>query len=187
MKLTGKKVAILATDGFEQEELISPMNTLKNEGAEVHVVSYKSDKITGWKGENWGDSVKVDRTLNQVSAQNYNALLIPGGVANPDSLRQDEGAVSFVRDFFKAGKPVASICHGPQVLIEAEVVNERKMTSYPSIKKDLINAGAKWIDQDVVVDAGLVTSRRPSDLQAFNRKLVEEIAEGKHQEQMLTA
>lgn len=183
MKLTGKKVAILATDGFEQEELISPMNALKDEGADVHVVSYKSDKIKGWKGENWGDSVKVDHTLSEVKPSDYHALMIPGGVANPDSLRQDSGAVEFVKGFFKEGKPVASICHGPQVLIEADVVKGRKITSYPSIKKDLINAGAEWCDEEVVVDSGLVTSRKPSDLQAFNSKLIEEVREGIHAEQ----
>lgn len=183
MKLSGKKVAILATDGFEEDELFQPLDALKNEGAEVEVISYKSGKIKGWKGENWGRSITVDRQVKESNAEDYNALVIPGGVANPDSLRQDVGSMHFVRDFFRAGKPVASICHGPQVLIEAEVIKDRKVTSYPSIKKDLINAGAQWVDEEVVVDQGLVTSRNPKDLPAFNSKLIEEVAEGVHEDQ----
>lgn len=183
MRLKGKRVAILATDGFEEDELFKPLAALKKEGAEVDVVSYKDGPIRGWKSENWGKSIDVDKKISQVNVNQYNGLMIPGGVANPDSMRQDAGAIHFVRDFFREGKPVASICHGPQVLIEAEVLKDRKVTSYPSIKKDLINAGAHWVDEEVVVDEGLVTSRNPGDLPAFTAKLVEEVAEGVHEDQ----
>ncbi|MDX1684830.1 MAG: type 1 glutamine amidotransferase domain-containing protein [Saprospiraceae bacterium] len=183
MNLSEKRIAILATDGFEEDELFSPLNTLKEHGANVDIVSYKSGDIRGWKGNNWSKSITVDKTVDQASESDYHALVIPGGVANPDSLRQDEGSVNFVRSFFKSGKPVASICHGPQVLIEAGVVEGRRMTSYNSIKTDLKNAGAQWVDEPVVVDQGLVTSRHPGDLDAFNDKLIEEVREGIHEEQ----
>lgn len=182
-KLKGKKVAILATDGFEESELSQPLQELKNQGATAHIVSIKSGQIKAWDQGDWSKKYDVDKTLDEVSADDYNALVLPGGVINPDKLRANEKAVSFVRDFFKAGKPVAAICHGPWTLIEADVVKGRKMTSYKSIKTDLINAGANWVDEEVVVDQGLVTSRNPDDLPAFCRKMVEEIREGKHEGQ----
>lgn len=182
-KLKGKKVAILATSGFEEVELTSPMEILKQNGASVDVVSLKPGTIKSWQDGNWNIDLKVDKTVDQAKASDYHALLIPGGVINPDKLRRNEKAVQFVREFFQEQKPVASICHGPQMLIEAEVVKGRTMTSFPSIRKDLENAGANWVDRQVVVDHGLVTSRSPADLDAFNDKLVEEIREGKHEEQ----
>ena len=178
-----KKIAILATNGFEEVELTSPKEALDKEGFETHIVSLESGSIKSWKDGNWGESFSVDKTLDQVSASDYNALLLPGGVINPDKLRREDKALTFVRDFFKQEKPVAAICHGPQILIDAEVVKGRKMTSFPSIKKDLMNAGANWVDEEVVVDQGFVTSRSPEDLEAFNSKLVEEVYEGKHDEQ----
>ncbi len=182
-KLKGKRVAILATNGFEEVELTSPMEILEQNGATVDVVSLKSGTIKSWKDGNWNMDLKVDKTVDNAKAEDYHALLIPGGVINPDKLRRNAKAVEFVRDFFKQNKPVASICHGPQMLIEAEVVNGRILTSFPSIRKDLENAGANWVNEKVVVDHGLVTSRSPADLDAFNDKLVEEIREGKHKEQ----
>ncbi|TYP75014.1 type 1 glutamine amidotransferase domain-containing protein [Aquimarina intermedia] len=178
-----KRIAILATNGFEEVELTSPKSALEKEGWQADIVSLESGKIKSWKDGNWGGEFDVNYTLDEVSASDYNALVVPGGVINPDKLRREEKAVNFVKDFFKQEKPVASICHGPQVLIEAEVVKGRKMTSFPSVKKDLINAGANWVDEEVVVDHGFVTSRSPEDLDAFNRKLVEEVHEGKHDEQ----
>ena len=181
--LTNKKVAILATNGFEESELPSPKAALEKAGATTEVISMESGSIKGWDNGNWGKEVDVDKLLSEANVKDYNALVLPGGVINPDILRRDENAVSFVRDFFKAHKPVAAICHGPQMLIEADVVNDRKITSFPSIKKDLMNAGAKWVDEEVVVDEGLVTSRSPEDLEAFNAKVIEEVAEGKHEDQ----
>ncbi len=179
-KLNGKRVAILATNGFEESELKSPKEALEKAGATVHVVSPEKGAIKGWKDGDWSDKVDVDRNLSEAKAADYDALLLPGGVINPDTLRQDEKAVAFVRDFFTAKKPVGAICHGPWTLVEADVLKGRKVTSYGSIKTDLRNAGAQWVDEEVVVDDGLVTSRTPKDLPAFNRKLVEEIAEGVH-------
>ena len=176
-----KKVAILATDGFEEIEFTSPKEALEKENFEVDVISVKSGKIKSWDVDNWGAEFDVDKTIDQVSAKQYNALVLPGGVINPDSLRTNEDALVFVRDFFKQHKPVAAICHGPQTLINAEVVKGRTMTSFPSIKKDLENAGALWVDKEVVVDEAFVTSRKPDDLPAFNSKLIEEIKEGKHE------
>lgn len=181
--LKNKRVAILATNGFEESELISPKHALEQAGAQAQVVSTESGKIRGWANGNWSHDVNVDVLLKDANADDYNALILPGGVINPDLLRKNDKAVAFVRDFFKAHKPVAAICHGPQMLIEADVVDGRKMTSFHSIKKDLINAGAQWVDEEVVVDEGLVTSRSPEDLNAFNSKVIEEIAEGKHKEQ----
>lgn len=180
--LAGKNVAILATDGFEQSELQEPRNALIEAGAQVDVVSINPGTITGWRKNNWGEGVEVDKTLDEVTPADYDALVLPGGLINPDILRNRDDAVDFVKGFFgqKEIKPVAAICHGPWMLAEAEVLNGRTVTSYPSIQTDLKNAGAKWIDQEVVVDHGLVTSRKPDDLAAFNRKLVEEIAEGQH-------
>lgn len=182
-KLENKKVAILATDGFEESELVSPMNALKENRATVHVVSTEAGKIKSWKDGNWNIEIDVDKTVGEVEAADYDALVLPGGVINPDKLRTNTKAVEFVRTFFKEHKPVAAICHGPQMLIEADVVEGRRLTSYHSITKDLKNAGANWVDEEVVTDAGLVTSRSPKDLNAFNAKMIEEIAEGKHAEQ----
>jgi protease I len=175
-------IAILSADGFEQSELIEPLNKLREAGATVHVVSPKSGEIKGWNDGNWGKSVPVDRTITDAHAKvdEYDALVLPGGVMNPDKLRMSEDAIQFVRAFFKAGKPVASICHGPQILIDCGVVEGREMTSYPSIKNDLKNAGARWVDKEVVVDQGLVTSRTPKDLPAFIDKIIEEVREGIH-------
>jgi len=184
--LAGRKVACLVTDGFEESELLSPVEALRNAGAEVHIVSPKSGRVRGWKHDHWGEAVRVDKTLDDANADDYRGLVLPGGVMNPDSLRQDEQAVEFVRSFFEAGKPVAAICHGPQMLIQADVVEGRTLTSYPSVRKDLENAGAKWVDREVVVDQGLTTSRTPDDLPAFNRKMVEELAEGVHEGQKVS-
>ena len=176
-----KRIAILATNGFEEVELSSPKEYLEKEGWKVEIVSPESGSIKSWASTDWGKEYKVDTELKNANASDYDALVLPGGVINPDKLRTNEDALSFIKEFFKVGKPVASICHGPQILISAELVKGRKMTSYPSIKVDLINAGAEWHDQEVVVDKGLVTSRDPNDLPAFNKKMVEEIKEGKHQ------
>ena len=178
-----KKIAILATDGFEESELKSPKEAMEKEGFEVDIVSPNSGKIKSWSKGNWSNEYEVDKTLDQVNASQYNALVLPGGVINPDKLRTNEDAISFIKDFFKEHKPVAAICHGPWSLINAEVVKGRKMTSYKSIRKDLENAGALWEDSEVVVDQGFVTSRNPDDLPAFNKKLIEEIKEGKHERQ----
>ncbi len=179
-QLRGKKVAALVTHGFEQVELTEPQKALTTEGAEVHIVSPESGHVKGWNHTEWGDNVKVDRVLTETRADEYDALLLPGGVLNPDKLRINPKAVSFVKSFVDAGKPIAAICHGPWTLIEAEGVRGRRMTSYPSLRSDLKNAGATWIDQEVVVDRGLVTSRKPHDIPAFNRKMIEEFAEGVH-------
>jgi deglycase len=186
--LAGKKVAILATDGFEQDELLSPLEALRGAGADVQVVSPSEEsKIKGWKHTDWGKKVKVDLPLNEANAEDFDALVLPGGVMNPDHLRRDPLVLEFVKSFFKAGKPVGAICHGPWTLIDAGVVRGRKMTSYETIQTDLKNAGANWVDQEVVVDNGLVTSRKPDDLPAFNAKLIEEIAEGVHSRQAAMA
>lgn len=181
--LSGKKVAILVEDGFEQIELTSPKQALEEAGAETHIVSPKRGKVKGWEHTQWGQEFAVDVVIDQANADDYDALLLPGGVMNPDKLRTSKPAMDFVRHFFAQHKPVAAICHGPWALVEADVVEGRQVTSYPSIQTDLKNAGAKWVDQEVVVDQGLVTSRNPDDLPAFNRKLVEEIAEGQHEGQ----
>ena len=178
--LTGKRVAILATDGFEQSELTEPLRALKEHQAQVDIVSLESGRIQGFQHFDKGDQVDVDHVLSEVSAQDYDALVIPGGLFNPDALRVDEQALAFTRDFFEAGKPVGAICHGPWVLANADVLKGRTITSVPNIRKDLENAGATWKDDEVIVDKGLVTSRTPKDLPAFCAKLVEEIAEGKH-------
>ncbi len=178
-----KIIAILATNGFEESELKSPKEAMEKEGFTVEIVSLKEGKIKAWSGENWSNEYTVDKTLDQVKASDYNALVLPGGVMNPDFLRRDQRALTFVRDFFKQEKPVAAICHAAWTLISADVVNGRKMTSFSSIKDDVINAGANWVDEEVVVDQGFVTSRKPDDLPAFNSKLIEEIKEGKHEAQ----
>lgn len=178
-----KRIAILATNGFEESELKSPKEAMENAGFTVDIVSPETGEIKGWADGNWSNSYKVDKKLSDVNAEQYNALMLPGGVINPDILRRNEDALLFVRDFFKQEKPVAAICHAPQILISADVVKGRKLTSFSSIKDDLINAGANWVDEEVVVDQGFVTSRNPNDLPAFNSKLIEEIREGKHEEQ----
>jgi protease I len=179
-QLKGKRVAALATHGFEQDELLQPRKALADAGATVDVVSPESGRIRGWKHKEWGEEVTVDRTLDQARAEEYDALLLPGGVMNPDRLRMDSRAVQFVKRFFDDGKPIAVICHGPWTLVEANVVRGVTMTSWPSLKTDLTNAGAKWVDQEVVVDRGLVSSRKPDDIPAFNRKMIEEFGEGVH-------
>ncbi len=178
-----KRIAILATHGFEESELKSPKEAMEKEGFTVDIVSPESGEIKSWSNGNWSNSYKVDRTLDEVNAKEYNALMLPGGVINPDTLRRNEDALILVRDFFSMKKPVAAICHAPQLLISADVVKGRTLTSFSSIKDDLINAGAKWKDEEVVVDKGFVTSRNPQDLPAFNSKLIEEIKEGKHAKQ----
>ncbi|MGC1360268.1 MAG: type 1 glutamine amidotransferase domain-containing protein, partial [Silvibacterium sp.] len=167
--LRGKKVAILATDGFEQVELMEPKMALEAAGATTEIISPKSGELRAWKFKEWGDKVKVDKSLDNAKPNDYDALVLPGGVINPDHLRTEPKAVQFVRDFVQSGKPVASICHGPWTLVEAGVVKGKKMTSWPSLKTDLKNAGANWVDQQVVVDANLITSRKPDDLTAFNK------------------
>ena len=181
--LSGKRVAILATDGVEQAELIEPRKALDAAGATTKVVSPKSGSIKGWNHTDWGEPIKVDVTLDKASPDDFDALLLPGGVMNPDHLRTNENAVNFVRAFFEAGKPVAAICHGPWLLVEADVVRGRHVTSWPSLQTDLRNAGANWTDNQVVTDHGLVTSRKPDDIPAFNKKMIEEFAEGVHEEQ----
>lgn len=176
-----KRVAILATDGFEESELKSPKQYLEEQGWQADIVSLKSGTIKAWAEKNWGKEYNVDYTLDEVSSADYHALVLPGGVINPDLLRRHDNAIAFVKSFFDEKKPVAAICHGPQILINAEVVAGRELTSFMSVKKDLQNAGANWVDKEVVVDNGLVTSRTPDDLPAFNKKMVEEIKEGKHE------
>lgn len=182
-KLKNKRVAILATDGFEQSELLEPRKALEAAGAKADVISIKAGKIKGWNEKDWGQEVAVDKTIDSVHAQDYDALVLPGGVMNPDKLRRNPDVLKFVVAFFDAGKPVGAICHGPWTLIDAGLVRGRKITSYESIQSDLKNAGAFWVDEEVVVDQGLVTSRKPADIPAFNKKLIEEIAEGVHQGQ----
>jgi protease I len=178
-ELQGKRVAFLATDGVEDSELREPKKAVTEAGADADVVSIKEGEIEGKKGSTF----KVDKLVRDVDASDYDGLVLPGGLANPDKLRMDEDAVRFVRDFFEQGKPVGVICHGGWTLVEAGVLKGRKMTSYPSIKTDVKNAGARWVDEEVVVDRGLVSSRWPDDLPAFNAKLIEEFAEGIHEEQ----
>ncbi|HSV17639.1 MAG TPA: type 1 glutamine amidotransferase domain-containing protein [Casimicrobiaceae bacterium] len=178
--LTNKRVAIVATDGFEQSELLEPKKALEAAGARVDVISLKPGRIRGWKMKDWGDEVEVDAVVGSVRADDYDALVLPGGVINPDKLRLHEDVLAFVRAFFEQSKPVGAICHGPWTLINAGVVKGRHVTSWPSLRQDLLNAGARWTDEEVVAERGLVTSRKPDDLPAFNRKLVEEIAEGVH-------
>jgi deglycase len=174
------KVAIVVADGFEQVEMTEPRKALEDAGFKTEIISPAQGKVKGWNSKEWGEEFDVDVPLEQAQASNYCALMLPGGVMNPDKLRRNEKALNFVREFFDTGKPVAAICHGPWTLIDAGVVKGRKMTSYPSIQMDLKNAGAHWTDQEVVVDHGLVTSRKPGDIPAFNRKMIEEFREGLH-------
>ena len=185
-KLDGKKVAILVTDGFEQVEMTKPREALNEAGAETKIVSLKPGRIQGMHHADKGDKFDVDLTLDEARPEEFDALLIPGGLMNPDALRSNDDALEFTRHFFREGKPVAAICHGPWVLIDAGVVRGRTLTSWPAIKNDVKNAGGKWVNEEVVVDNGLVTSRKPDDIPAFNKKMIEEFCEGRH-EAMATA
>ena len=178
---SGKKVAILTENGFEEIELTSPKKAMENAGINVDIVSPQKDNVKAWAHDHWSITIPVDVNLSEAKAEDYDALMIPGGVMNPDLMRVNEDCVQFATEFMKAGKPVAAICHGPQLLIETGLLKGRKVTSYPSVKTDLENAGANWRDKEVVVDNGLITSRSPRDLEAFNKKLVEEVGEGIHQ------
>lgn len=178
--LEGKKVAILTENGFEQVELTSPLEALREAGATVHIVSPQKEKVKGWEHDHWGDEFPVDVALDEANPEDYDALMLPGGVMNPDALRVNEKAVAFAKHFLEAGKPLAAICHGPQLLIETGMLEGRNMTSYPSLKTDLMNAGVQWEDKEVITDQGLVTSRKPDDLPAFNKKMIEEVGEGVH-------
>jgi len=179
-KLQGKKVAILAADMFERVELEKPLQALKDAGADVDIVSIHDGEIQGFDHFEPAGTVKVDRTVEEASADEYDALMVPGGVGNPDQLRGDENAVRFVREFAEAKKPLAVICHGPWVLVEAGVARGRTLTSWPTLQTDIRNAGGNWVDEEVVVDDGLVTSRKPDDIPAFNEKMIEEFCEGRH-------
>ena len=179
--ISDKRVAILATDGFEQSELMVPKQRLEEAGAKVDVISIKTGKIWGWDKDDWGEPIEVDRTIDAVNIDEYDALVLPGGQINPDVLRADEDAVALVRDFYNSKKPLAAICHAPWVLIEAGIAKGRKMTSYHSMATDVKNAGANWVDKEVVVDQGLITSRNPGDLEAFAAKIIEEVGEGRHE------
>jgi protease I len=179
-KLSGRKVAIIAADMVEQVELVEPRKALDEAGAETHLISLKPGKIQGFNHFDQADEHKVDKSIEEVDASDYDALMIPGGVGNPDQLRGDENVVQFVHEFFEQGKPVAAICHAPGVLVEAGVVRDRRLTSWPTLQTDIRNAGGNWVDEEVVVDQGLVTSRKPDDIPAFNEKMLEEFAEGKH-------
>ncbi|MFT3770251.1 MAG: type 1 glutamine amidotransferase domain-containing protein [Minicystis sp.] len=178
--LQGKKVAILVENGFEQVELTEPRKALEQAGAQTVVVSPVQGKVKGWNHTQWGDEVPVDRSLDDAKVEDFDALLLPGGVINPDKLRMNDRAVAFVKGFYDAKKPIAAICHGPWTLIDAGVVRGRRMTSWPSLRADLRNAGAQWEDSEVVTDQGIVTSRKPDDIPAFSRKMIEEFAEGRH-------
>jgi protease I len=180
--LNGKKVAILVADGFEQVEMTEPRKALEEAGARTQLISPSAGKVKGWQHTEWGDEFPVDLPLDQARPADYDALLLPGGVMNPDKLRMIPQAVQFVKAFFDAGKPVASICHGPWTLVEAGVVRGKTLTSWPSLKTDIRNAGGHWVDQEVVTENGLVTSRKPDDIPAFNRKMIEEFAEGRHEQ-----
>lgn len=178
--LNGKRIAIVVTRGFEEIELTDPREALDAAGAETVLISPEEGSVKSWTDKNWGNDFPVDLPLSEARASDFDALLLPGGVMNPDKLRMEQDAVQLVKDFAAARKPIASICHGPWLLAEADVVRGRKVTSYPSLQTDLKNAGANWVDEEVVVDAGMVTSRNPDDLPAFNRKMLEEFAEGRH-------
>lgn len=175
-----KKVAILTEEGFEEVELTSPKKALEDAGVTVHVISPKEGKVKAWAHDHWSIEVPVDVPLSKANPEDYDMLVVPGGVMNPDKMRMNPDCVKFARNFLGGGKPLAAICHGPQLLIETGLLSGRRMTSYPSVKTDLVNAGVKWEDKEVVVDNGLVTSRSPKDLDAFNKKMLEELSEGQH-------
>ncbi|XDA97608.1 type 1 glutamine amidotransferase domain-containing protein [Sulfitobacter sp. LCG007] len=179
--ITNAKILIMATDGFEQSELAVPLTKLREAGAEVHVASPEGKEITGWDDKNWGETVPADLSIADVNMADYHALVLPGGQINPDVLRTKADAVDLVREFHNAGKPIAAICHGPWMLIEAGVIEGREATSYKSIRTDMENAGAKWVDAEVVCDQAIITSRQPGDLDAFVKKIIEEVREGKHE------
>lgn len=180
MELAGKKIAILATNGLEQSELEVPRDTLKAAGATVEIISLQPGEIKGWDENDWGRPVKVDKTLDQAKAGDYDALVLPGGQINPDLLRVEPKALAFIKSIFDAKKVVAAVCHAPWLLVETGIAKGRRMTSYKSIKTDIANAGAKWEDSEVVVDQGIITSRNPGDLKAFSAKIIEEVKEGRH-------
>lgn len=179
-ELKNLTVAILTENGFEQVELTSPKDAMEKAGVTVHIISPQKKEVKAWDKDHWGITLPVDKSIDDANPDDYDGLMLPGGVLNPDKLRMNEKAVEFARRFLQEGKPVAAICHGPQLLIETGMIEGREMTSYPSLKTDLINAGVKWVDREVVVDNGLVSSRSPKDLQAFNKKLLEELKEGVH-------
>ena len=172
-QIQGKRIAILATDGFEQSELMEPRKALKQAGAETFIVSIESGEITGWNHKDWGESVEVDRTLDRVKPADFDALILPGGVLNPDQLRMNPKAVNFVREFVASGKPVAAICHGPWMLVETGAVRGKTVTSWPSLKTDITNAGGNWVDQEVAQDGQFITSRKPDDIPAFSKAVIE--------------
>lgn len=178
--IKNKRVAILTENGFEEIELTSPMNALEQAGATVQVVSPQKESVKAWDHDHWSIEIPVDKNLSEANPEDYDMLLLPGGVMNPDTLRQNKKAVEFAQHFLEQGKPVAAICHGPQTLIETGMLDGRTMTSYPSLQTDLKNAGVNWVDKEVVADNGLVTSRSPKDLEAFNKKMIEELSEGQH-------
>jgi protease I len=184
MSINGKKIAILATHGFEQSELEVPRDRLNQQGAQVDIVSPEKGEIKGWQMKDWGRSVRVDKTLDEAKPEDYDALVLPGGQINPDLLRVNPKALSFIRAMFDQKKVIAAVCHAPWLLIETGIIKGRKATSYPSIKTDMINAGARWEDSEVVTDQGIVTSRKPDDLEAFSAKIAEEIGEGRHQQRV---
>lgn len=178
--ISGKRVAILATDGVEQVELTEPRKALDDAGARTTLISPKDGTIRAWQHDHWGDQIKVDMPLQSARADDFDALMLPGGVMNPDHLRTNRAAVDFVRDFVRSGKPIAAICHGPWLLVEAGAVQGRTITSWPSLQTDIRNAGGDWVDREVVTDEGIVTSRKPDDIPAFNAKMIEEFREGTH-------
>jgi protease I len=178
--LNGKRVAFIATEGVEQAELTEPWKAVENAGGKPELISIEPGEVQAWKHFDKGDKFPVDRTIEEAQPDEYDALVLPGGVANPDQLRTDENVVQFIRAFYDSGKPIGVICHGPWTLIEADVVRGKTITSWPSLQTDLRNAGANWVDEECVVDEGLVSSRKPDDLPAFNKKIIEEFAEGKH-------
>jgi protease I len=185
--LKGRMVAILVDDGFEQAELLEPRQALNDAGADTRIVSPQDKHVSGWKMKDWGDEVRVDTPLSEAKPEDFDALLLPGGVMNPDSLRMNSAAVAFVKGFFDAGKPVAAICHGPWMIVEAGAARGRRIASWPSLKTDLTNAGAQWVDQEVVVDKNLVTSRKPDDIPAFNREMIQLFAAAPQQARKKTA